>query len=239
MALVREGTYLRYVGDFRGSAAALAEAITLDRAAWGSSHPYRLHERGMALYALGDLETALQEIGPAAEASPSYCPLPLQRALLLAELGQVEMALTVCRDCLEEQRSNANGLLLSAATLELLGDRGHSAAAVREFASAHAADSAKAATVQPGYGLATAYLLGEIGDADLLGRAGDPGRRCEYAFLIGLRELAQGNRDIGLAALQTCIDTGVFVFSEYRFAQAMLARAADNPAWPAWVTQMR
>lgn len=240
LALVRQSTYLRYVGDFRGSATALAEAIAIDRAAWGTSHPYRVHERGMALYARGDLETALQEIGPAAEASPSYCPLPLQHALLLAELGRMETAVAVGRDCLEQQRSNANGLLLSAATLELLGDGDGSAGALRAFASAHAAELASATTVQPGYGPALAYLQREIGDADLLARAGgDPGRRCEYAYLIGLRGLAQGNRDAGLAALQTCIDTGVFVFSEYRFAQAMLARAADNSAWPAWVTQAR
>ena len=59
--------------------------------------------------------------------------------------------------------------------------------------------------------------------------------RCEFAFYVGLRELSRGNRDAGLRALQTCIDTGVFIYGEYRLAQSLLERARTDPDWPRWV----
>jgi len=84
-------------------------------------------------------------------------------------------------------------------------------------------------------GPALAYLSGETNAEQLLAAAGDvPGLRCEFAFLIALREFGRGNRETGIAALRTCVNTGIFRYLEHRLGQVMLKRAQADPTWPAW-----
>ncbi|MEZ6083198.1 MAG: hypothetical protein R3E58_04400 [Phycisphaerae bacterium] len=83
--------------------------------------------------------------------------------------------------------------------------------------------------------MALAFLNRDIDASTLRASVGDaPGQRCEVMFLIAIRALADGDRSAGRDALSECVDTGVFVFAEYRFAQMMLARMDAQPDWPAW-----
>jgi hypothetical protein len=173
-------------------------------------------------------------------AYPGLYSLHLQRAVLLAELGHVNDARQVCRDCIDSQQANANGLFWCAAFMELLGDPISAASALQEFSEREpgqiTSEDAQQATVAP----ALAYLTGRSDARTLLEAAGGvPGPRCEYAFLIGLRELGRGNRAAGLAALQDCLDTQVIIYGDHRFAQAMLARAKADPHWPRWISDGR
>jgi Flp pilus assembly protein TadD len=239
-ALARQGVYLRYIGDLRGSADAFAQAIAIGRSLIGSSDRFLLHERAIALHGLGEHQTALDELLPVYESSPDPYAIELQRALLLAELGRLDEARRACRTTLQQQRGNATALFLSAAFMELLGDRDAATAVLTEFAARGDVEFTSEDATETTFAPALDYLLGHSDASALLVAAGsDPGRRCEFSFLIALRELGRGNRQAGLAALQGCLDTGVVIFGEHRFAQAMLARAQADPDWPRWVAEAR
>lgn len=238
LVAAQRGTLLRYQGDFRGAAEAFAEAMATDSAVAGDTHPGVVHHWVNALHACGELETALQDIGPACESLPTFTALPLQQALLLAELGQLAEARARCREVLNRQGANLSGLTISAAVMELLGDPDAARAAIRQHVRLHGPEEAQEKRSVGGVDPEFEYLLGELDDAGLIAAArGNPGWRCEYTFLIGLRQLGRGERREGLAALQACIDTGVFNYIQYRFAQVLLARAAADPRWPWWVPQ--
>ncbi len=241
--VVQLGRYFRYVRDYKNAADTFAEAIAIARTAGngtGNAHPYRHHERAIALHALGDVETALKEIEPLCQRMPSFCPLLLQRALLLAERGHIEQAREVCRESMRLQASHANGLLLSAGMLELLGDSGTPREAVEAFTAQSGSRASPTQAPGSGYRPALDYLAGSSDEAALWAAAdGDPGRTCEAAFLIGLRKLGTGDRHGGAAALRTSVDSGVFMFVEYRLAQVLLARLEADPAWPDWLSSPR
>ncbi|MFH1748295.1 MAG: protein kinase [Planctomycetota bacterium] len=235
-AFARQGVYLRYIEDYRGSVDALGKALAAGRASTGGMDPFLVHERVIGLHALGDLETALEEIEPICESAPTMYALALQRAILLAELGRLAEARAVCRETLDRQRGNATALFYTAAVTELLGDPEAAADAISEFAARGMRDSTSEDATGATSELALDYLSGHRSAESLLASAADdPGRRCEFAFMIALRELGQGHRAKGLATLRECIKTGVFIFGEYRYAQVMLARAAADPTWPYWI----
>ena len=237
-----QGVFLRYVGDYRGSAEAYGQAIREHERTWGESNTLFVHARAMALHASGDMTTALAECEPACRLTPEFYALVLHRAILLAELGRLEDARRVCRESLEAQRFHATGLIFSAAIAEFLGDAQEARAAVRTLESRGASEvttehldrqPAEADEGQPG----VAYLSGAWDSARLMAAAGDnPGRRCEFAFLVALRELSCGNRTAGLSALRTCLGSGVFFYGEHRFAEVFLARAESDPTWPHWTS---
>ena len=234
MVLARRGILQRYCGDFRASADTLAEAIAANHAKVDDAHPGLVHHRVLALHALGELETALEEITGVCDTLPSFLPAPLQRAVLLAELGRVEEARAACKDTLRSQTSGFTGLAMAAAVAELLGDPAAGRAAI---------ERALQAAPPPGEeesgdrGPAVEYLLGHLSEDDLIAAGeGHPGWRCDCEFLIGLRHLGRGERDEGIAALRACVNTGVFHFVEYRFAQVFLARAKADPGWPRWLS---
>jgi len=234
MVLARRGTLERYRGDFRASAQTLAEAIALNDERAGDSHPGLVHHRVLALHALGELETALDEITAACEALPSFVPAPLQRAVLLAELGRIAEARSLCRDALRNRSTGLAGLTIAAAVAELLGDAEAARAAVETWPPA---DIPLEESGRGGYGPALKYLRGELDEPGLLAAArGHPGWTCEYQFLIGLRSLGGGRRTEGVAALEACVNTGVFSYVQYRFAQVFLARAQSLPEWPVWLS---
>ncbi|MBN2561008.1 MAG: protein kinase [Phycisphaerae bacterium] len=236
-ALGQQGTYSRYVGDFRGAAEAFAQALAVDRTSARDSDPALVHEYAMMLYGLGDLQSALDAIEPLCGPTATYYSLLLQRALLLAELGRLTEARDACREFMTRYRTNASALFLSVAMMELLGDSNAAAAGIGEFVARRPEESTSEDAEQATPRLAVGFLTRQLSASALLAAAqDDPGRRCEFAFLIGLRKLGEGDRVGGLASLQACMDTQAFRFGEYRFAQAILARAQADPHWPRWLS---
>ena len=228
---------LRYRGDFAGAEAAFARAIELDREAAGDEHPGIVHHYVNALYAQGKLQEALDAVTPAAQALPSFFALPLQRALLLAELGQLDQARAQCRETLRQHNAGASGTTISAGIMEMLGDPDAARDAVEDFERLHGEEVDHDAPERGGVRPELDYLLGRLDDAGLIDAAqGHPGWLCEYHFLIGTRKLGQGERDRAVAAFQACLDTQVFPYIQHRFAQVFLARAQADPQWPAWLS---
>ena len=131
---------------------------------------------------------------------------------------------------------NITGLLMSAAVMELLGDFATATRTLQEYAQTHPDGATSTDAEQRAGALALEYFAGRLDAAGLLAAAhGRPGERCEHAFLVAARELGAGQRATGRAALQECLDTGVFIFAEYRFAQVIQARMQADPAWPRWI----
>lgn len=235
MAFVQQGNYLRFIGDFHGAEVALRRALATKRQAVGEVDPPLVHKHAMMTYALGDPARALAEIEPYCAAAPSYYPLGAQRAIMLAELDRMDDARRACRELIERQRTHANSICIAIVVAELLGDP-EAAAAIRDLSTLEPAqltsEDGQGATPGP----AIDYLAGRI-DADELLTAADgvPGPRCEYAFLIALRELGRGQREAGLAMLRLCRDSQIFRFLEQHFSQVLLHRAAADPGWPRWL----
>lgn len=80
-----------------------------------------------------------------------------------------------------------------------------------------------------------AFQCGLIDDGALLKNAGEHRcNQCEGHFYIGLRRLAEGKRSEAKVRFRHVIDTGVFMYEEYFWSRAFLARI-DDPAWMPWV----
>ena len=231
--LAKRGIFLRYCGEFETSAEMLANAIVACHSTSEDDHPGLVHHRVLALHAAGELETALREIAATCDALPTFIPAPLQRAVLLAELDRLAEARAVCQSTLQSQASGTSGLTLAVAVAELLGD----AEAGRSTIERHLhTNTASEELPRGGYGPALRYLRGQLDETGLIAAAKEhPGWTCEYWFVIGLRKLGCGQRDEGIAALEACIDTGVFNYAQYRFAQVFLSRAEADASWPRWL----
>ncbi len=224
LPLVERGLYQRFIGAYSDAAETFKQAIDVDRGSQREPHPYRIHERTICLYAHGDLDMAIAETRPAAEDAQAYLPLQLQYALLLAEVGRMDEARAVCDDAMLRQKGTLNAVILASLFLELLG--GEPAVHEADFPAPGKASESPLVD----------FLAGRVDSTFLLEAAGDdPGLRCEYAFVIAMRALAHGDRAAGEAALRACVDSGVFIYIEYRFAQAMLARLESDPHWPGWL----
>ncbi len=231
-----EGIYFFDIGDFHGAAESLAEAIAVNRAASRSVDFTLIFKRVIALYALGEVKKALEEVEAIRDPMPGYYPLSLIRSFLLAEAGRLDEARKVCRSNMKKYGENATAFFLFAVGMELLGDREASRSAAEEFAARDARRIVFEDASQAAHGPATKYLLGRLSAGELLSAAErHPGRCCEFAFYVGLRELGRWNREAGLAALEKCIGTGVVIFGEYDLAQGLLARAETDPGWPRWL----
>lgn len=234
--LIRQGLFLRYVGEDRAAAEVLAEASEVVRRRTGSLDPVVVHHRAISLHARGEWETALAEVTPLCESAPTLYGLWLHRAMMLAEAGRLEEAREVTREIMGRVEENATALFCAAAVREYLGDREGAAAAVGALVDRSAEEVTFEDSRQEDLGPAAEYLLDRIDAATLLAASEKvPSLQCEHAFLVAMRELAAGRRDTGLEALRTCLATGVWTFGEFRYAQAMLARAAEDPTWPAWI----
>ena len=236
-ALVEQGKYLRYVGDYPGCVAALGEAMALNREAMGLTDFNLAHHYALALHAVGDLDAALAVVQPLAVEYPGLYSVSLHLALLLAEQGRVQEARALCRAALRNHQDNSNGLFWSVVFAELLGlpDAGTAALASfeRRTPAEVTSEDARLATPAP----ALAYLKGELDAEPLVSQAGtDPGSRCEYLFLVALRQLGRGQRAEGLESLRACLRTQVLFYGEHRFAQLMLIRAEADPEWPTWLS---
>lgn len=233
---VQQGVYLRYVCDYTGARRAFGRAIDIDLAVLGHCDPALIHKHAMVAYALGDLQEALDEIEPFCDSMPTFFPLSLQRALLLADLGRIDEARAACQDCIDRQIAFTNALFPAAAMMELLGEPDAAAAAIRRFSRRDAGEVVTEDAAHRRFEPAFEYLSGECDAQALIDSAGGlPGPRCEYAFLIALRELGRANRKAGLSALVVCLKTEIFRFLEHRFAQIMLERSRAEPRWPTWI----
>ncbi|MEW6250605.1 MAG: protein kinase [Planctomycetota bacterium] len=232
----QQGSYLRYMDDFRGAAEAFGRALAVERERGDQPEPPLVHKHATMIYAAGDPAEALRLIEPHCAAAPRYYPLAFLRALLLAELGRLAEARQVCGELLARQRSHANALFLALGMAELLGDTEAARAAIADLAARRPEELTSEDSEGLTPGPAIAYFCGRLDGAGLLGASERPAPRCEYAFLIGLRELGAGHREAGLAALRISRDSQIFRFLEQHFAQVMLSRAAAEPRWPAWVT---
>jgi tetratricopeptide (TPR) repeat protein len=229
------GAYLRFVGDFAGSAAAFGRAQDLEQEETGGGHPGIAHHRALALYALGDFEAALEEVTTAADSLPSFFPLAFQRALCLAELGRREEARTVLQDCLAEHTHNPTALAQTAALAHALWESATADRAVAALSKAlRAADLNGRVDVDDRAALD--LLNGEVTAEAYLGACGArPGCLCERSFLAALEAFGQGAEEEGVALLRTCVDTGVLTYLQHRLAQSMLARVEAESHGPTWM----
>ena len=231
--LAQRAHYLYFIGDYRAAADTLAEAIDARGGAAGGAY-FLMHERALALHALGEVGPALELTDRARKLAPAYYPLGLHRAILLAELGRIEEARTTAREELSRQSENATALFTAIAIAELVGADDAARAAALDLSREEQVTFEDFGQTTPGP--ACAYVLGRINERELLAASERrPGRRCEHSFLIALRAYGRGDRGAGRAALQTCLETGVFIFGEHRMACVIRNRAAD-PAWPRWVS---
>lgn len=231
-----EGSYFWFIRDHRSAADSFQKMNALILDAAGFVDDTMRFRQVTALYALGDLNKALHEAGETDDPISGYYPMPLIRSFLMAEAGRLDEARAVCQANLDHYKGNATALFLFAAGMELLGRKDASRSAIEEFDRRDVTKIVFEDASQTVRGPAADYLAGRIEAPALLAAAeGHPGRRCEFAFYIGLRELGQGNREAGLAALETCVGTGVIIFGEYLLAGALIAHARANPEWPQWL----
>ncbi len=231
-----EGFYFWFVDDYQRAVIAFERMISLMQTTLGAVDATMQFWLATSRFALGNLEQALQDAGDGTGHLSDYYPLPMIRAVMLAESGRLDEARTICRANMDHYENNAQAFFLFTVGMELLGQREVSRRAIEAFGQRDAAKIVFEDASQTALGPAADYLAGRIDAAALLDAAAEhPGQRCEFAFYVALRELGQGNREAGLVALQTCIDTGVIIFGEYRLAKVLKARARADPRWPQWI----
>ena len=235
------GAYLRYIGDYTAAADSYARSNELHQRQWHKPNPFLLHAQAIALHAAGDVPAALEVAENASRLTPGFYDVLLHHAVLLAECGRMDEARAVCRRSLESEKSHATGLILSIAMMEFLGGAEEARPYIQTLADRDAASFTFEHLEQSRQRLdwdapIVAFFDGRLESAAFLESAGDlPSRKCEYAFLAALRELSRGRRKEGLDLLQTCLDTGIFIYAEHRYADVFLARARTDPQWPHWI----
>lgn len=243
--LTMQGTLERYTGDFAASAQSFAKAIELDFESSGNIHEGMVHHRVLALQAMGEIDTALKEITPAAQSLPNFFILPVQQAILLAEQNRIGEAQSIIKDMLQRQWVDPQAFLVVLAVCELLNipEQNWKPAYYKMTRSTKDLPANSSfndnQNVLHGKILITPtidYLQNRLTSDQLYeSAASHPGTRCEYAFLIALHELKLGNRNAAKTALRTCMGTGVTSYIPYRLAQVFTARMDSDSEWPAWI----
>ena len=59
--------------------------------------------------------------------------------------------------------------------------------------------------------------------------------QCEGHFLLGMRQLGEGNRAAARTHFEKSVATRVISFIEYGWARAFLNRMEKDPNWPPWL----
>jgi len=236
-ALSKYGSYLRYIGDFEGSAETFGEALEIDRRNAGNQHPGIVHHHTLALHALGQIQQAHDELTPIYEELPTFIALPLHLAVLKMELDQSVEARQLINQILTTDQSDLDTLLLTIAITLLLGDEPFAQATLAAYIDEQQESSNQPANADK-INQVLAYLSGELSADALINTVEDqPGWRCQITFLTACHQLGQGKRKAGLQSLNQCLDTGVITYIHYRYAQVTQVRVSREPNWPEWVTQ--
>jgi hypothetical protein len=203
---------------------------------------------------MGDREAALAELDRAS-LRPETSDLVAQYALRLYELGQDTKALDVLRDRLTP--NNFAGQMLQVFLWADQDDVGRDKAYDRYL------ERVAPRLREANGGKATAYemwallLLGKkklpenwadltfhllpattasSSEAELLKSAGKYRMKLCFAhYHIGLRRLADGDRDGARRHFQKVLDTKACGAIPYPYARAFLARLERDPAWPKWI----
>ncbi|MFO0810339.1 MAG: protein kinase [Gemmataceae bacterium] len=186
------------------------------------------------LYGRMNFDEALRVLQSAAFAEDQSTPVVFRGVVLAAMPGRKNEAEQTISDAI---RACRGGALLSylPAYLQLLGPEYRPKARrmyleIREQ-SAHLIPTYR----DRWYHDLLAFQCGSMDEEALRKKAGENRfNQCEAHFYIGLRRWAEGKRSDAKACFRRVMDTGVFLYEEYVWSRAFLARI-DDPAWMPWV----
>ena len=186
------------------------------------------------LYGRKNFDEALRVLQSATFAEDQSTPVVFRGAVLAAMPGRKNEAEKTITDAV---RACRGGAVLSylPAYLQLLGPEYGAKARVMYLEvrerSAHLIPTYR----DRWYHDLLAFHCGSMDEEALLKKA-DENRfnQCEAHFYIGLRRLGEGKRSEAKACFRRVLETGVFLYEEYIWSRAFLARI-DDPAWMPWL----
>ena len=80
------------------------------------------------------------------------------------------------------------------------------------------------------------YYHGDLTDEEFLAKAGAYSvPRCHANFAVGLRQLANGNREMAKRHFEAALQTGRYRFLGWIWSRAFLQRMEADPAFPNWI----
>jgi hypothetical protein len=80
------------------------------------------------------------------------------------------------------------------------------------------------------------YRADRVGEQELVELAGDSERdKAEVYWIIGLRKLAQGNREGAKASFNKIASSPMYFWSSVLWARAFAERIDKDPNWPDWL----
>jgi serine/threonine protein kinase len=227
---VQERCYYHLVRDADDALLATARQARRD----GVADTWVTEMEAIVLYGQKNFDEALQVLQSAAFAEDQSSPIVFRGVVLAAIPGRKDEAEKTIIDAV---RACRGGGVLSVlpAYLQLLGPE--YGAKTREIAldirkrQAHLVSNYR----DRWYHELLAFHCGLIDEGALLKKAGENRcNQCETHFYIGLRRLAEGKRLEAKACFRRVLDTGVFLYEEYFWSRAFLARI-DDSAWMPWV----
>ena len=75
-----------------------------------------------------------------------------------------------------------------------------------------------------------------MSEAQLLKTAGTSRySQCEAHFFIGMTKLGEGGRLAARGHFRASVATRVFIYFDYDWSHAFLARMEKDPNWPPWI----
>jgi len=215
-ALYQRGNCRQVLGEYPAAVDDYTRAAAL---------PGQIHARFLAYYARGD---ALRRMGRLAEAHADYTRVIelridttalRQRAWVSFYAGRWRAAYAdmarYMHDTEGKEPDAAYAVVLGALALRLAGDDG--AKFIAQWESRLKADAWPAPVLR--------FLRREIGESELLEKAGNPGQRTEALAYVGASLLAAGQRSRGLETLARVLREGDPSVLEYDLAYHELRRA--------------
>lgn len=180
-----------------------------------------------ALYRAGKYEQALERLMSMPDGDDPF--LIRSRAFLLMETleGRYE-AEKICRKSLEQGESGR--MIIDC--LFLLGKEDDAMDQARRLY-----DAAEPSEYWPLARELMAYRAGLIGEEELVELAGNSERdKAETYWIIGLRKLAQGDRQGAQANFNKIASSPIYVWSSVMWARAFAERIDKDPNWPDWLS---
>jgi serine/threonine protein kinase/predicted Zn-dependent protease len=237
--VVAEAECLESMGDYAGAIDARSRALELALRDVARCEEY--HYRWRLYFWTGDLDAALAD----AQAHAACVPGNIQYAhvypaLIHAERGEFDEALTHARAIADEAPNDANAVLWSAACLRLLG-QGDEAAALLADRAATIDYTASFSPPQSEQWLRTLYAYCQTGGSldelyDLADRERAPWKLWgEAEFHAAVLLLSEGDREDAMVHLRRAYRS---FDSEMRYtyhAKLLLRKMQQDPAWPGWL----